>query len=176
MFLFVVNWADYENTYVNISIEPNMFFNWILGWYLILGHSPQGSAECISSAVLASYTVALWPATPHYSTSPFINNCLTTEILPEHLPCCIPFFVHSLWRAKQQSYSVQVAVNCVQESRVTWGTYAQLYLTRCQYTGAPTDKNDSTLWPGRSHQKLFSDAKGFQLKPYLEPFYGYVFY
>jgi len=87
-----------------------------------------------------------------------------------------PCFPLSMKSETTVIFRCQVAVNCDQESRVTWDVYAQPDLTGCQDTGAPTDKNDSNFWPGRSCHKLFSDAEGFSLRPYLEPFYVYVLY
>lgn len=55
MFLLVVNWADYENTHVNIHWPEICFLTEYLVDHLIPGHSPRGSAERVSSAALGSY-------------------------------------------------------------------------------------------------------------------------
>lgn len=158
MFLFVMNWADDESTHVNIHCPQIRFWSEYSADHLIPGHSPRRSAECISSAALGSYTaVALTFFCVPFHKSLLGNRSLTSTsaMLYPNFPCL------SVKSNTNPIFYCQVAVNCDQESRVTWGMYAQPDLTRCQYTGAPTDKNDSTFWPGRSHHKLFSDAKGF---------------
>lgn len=156
---------------MNIHWPQICFLTEYLVVHLLPGHSPRGSAECFSSAALGSYmavTLTLFYILFHKSLLGNRSLISTSAML-------YPFFPLSM-KSKTKIISCQVAVNCNQESRVTWGMYAQPDLTRWQYAGDPIDENDSTSWPGRSCHKLFENAKGFQLRPYLEPFYGYVFY
>lgn len=139
MFLFVVNWADDENTHVNIHWP----LNWLIIWYQ--GHSPRAFAEGISPAVLGSYMAISNQPLWCYSESPCIKTSLATDVSSMRL-----FFPLSVKGNPKITLYCPVAVNCDQESRVTWGVYVQPDLTRSQYTRAPTNKNNSTFWPGRS--------------------------
>lgn len=158
-------------------LPPNMFFKWLFGWPP--DTRPQSQRFCRAHFLCCAGRLrGRHSDRPlrHYSTSPFIKASLAAEILSVHLPRCIPFFPLSMKSKTKIIFCCQVAVNCDREGRVTGGLYAQPDLPRCQYMGAPMDKNGSTFWPGRSRLKLFSDVKGFQLRPHLEPFHGYVFY
>lgn len=68
----------------------------------------------------------------------------------QYICCAVSFFSPSMKSNPKIILCCQVAVNCDQESRVTWGVYVQPDLTRSQYTRAPTNKNNSTFWPGIS--------------------------
>lgn len=147
MFLFVVNWADYENT---CEYPLTHFLTEHAVEHLTPGHRPTGSARvpfpcCLGVLHSCRSEQPLWC----YSTSPFIKTSLATEDWPVDLPCCIPLFP-SLRKANENQYSIAKWLLTAIRRAELLGLHSP---STC------THRSNSAFWPGRSRHKLFSDTK-----------------